>query len=295
MKRTKEQHELIDKDVNAATEMLIKILQTTSSRHAPIIEINPKFIKKKIPWFSQQLKEKIKYKNELLEDYFSHKLLSYKTRLKRICNEITSLKRSLKKKYITLQIEKVNFDSKKLWSLLKSLTNRHKSKELKEPEMMNQEKADKYNRYFATIGTEIQKQLGIDMQRPTYARSVFSNSQKINNHTLFKFSEEKESTIEKLIDKLKTDTATGIDNIGPQLIKDAKYTITPTLTKIINKCYKNNIFPHCMKIASIKPIYKKDDPNKISNYRPISILPTLSKVFERSAVDQIISYLEEHQ
>ena len=49
-----------------------------------------------------------------------------------------------------------------------------------------------------------------------------------------------------------------------------------------------------MKKAVIKPIYKKNNPDEISNYRPISILPTLSKVFERSATDQIVRFLEEN-
>ena len=65
-----------------------------------------------------------------------------------------------------------------------------------------------------------------------------------------------------------------------------KHTMSPVLTRIINIGYKVNNFPDCMKRAPIKIT------EDFSNYRPISILPTISKIFERAAVNQIVSYLE---
>ena len=49
-----------------------------------------------------------------------------------------------------------------------------------------------------------------------------------------------------------------------------------------------------MKTATIKALHKKEDPDKITNYRPISILPTLSKIFERAATDQLVEHLEKN-
>ena len=104
-----------------------------------------------------------------------------------------------------------------------------------------------------------------------------------------------QGNIEKLIDKIRSDVATGDDMIGAKLIKDMKQTISPILTKIINKGYQSYTFPNCMKNAVIKALHKKGNTEDISNYRPISILPTLSKIFERAAVDQLIAYLEENK
>ena len=53
----------------------------------------------------------------------------------------------------------------------------------------------------------------------------------------------------------------------------------------------NNTFPNTLKKADIKPVYKKDDPFDKTNYRPISILPVLSKPFERCLHDQIYEYI----
>ena len=146
---------------------------------------------------------------------------------------------------------------------------------------MNKEKANKFNNFFATVGSEIQKKLKV-MQHRTNFTGLKG----------FKFNQESEETVEKLIDRIRHDVAVGHDNISAKLIKDAKEEISPWLTKMINLGYQIKTFPDCMKVANIKPLHKKKSTDDITNYRPISILPTLSKVFERAATDQIVSYLE---
>ena len=153
-----------------------------------------------------------------------------------------------KKKFINEKMNDAKGDSNKCWKLLNYITCRKKVKTVTEPEMMTQTKADKYNTYFATIGVEIQKQLGIKQDYFTI---------KDIEHGNFKFSEEKQATIEKLIDNIKIDVATGGDNVGARLIKDVKSTISPVLTKIINKGYELSIFPDCMKKQLLNPYIKK--------------------------------------
>ena len=183
------------------------------------------------------------------------------------------------------KLEEAQNDSKKCWKILNTVTNRTKVKDAIEPDMITQTKANEYNKFFATIGVEIQKKLGIRIQTP-------QNETENIHQAKFAFSAESPEAIEKLIDNIKIDVATGEDNIGARLIKDMKVTISPVLAKIINSGYSCNIFPDCMKKAKIKVIHKKECTEEISNYRPISILPTLSKIFERSAVNQIVNYLE---
>ena len=110
--------------------------------------------------------------------------------------------------------------------------------------------------------------------------------------TGFKFKPETEDNTKKLIDRIRTNVAVGEDGINARIIKDARDIIAPTLTKIINLGYEINQFPDQLKSASIKAIHKKKSQEDPANYRPISILPTISKVFERSAVDQLVNYLE---
>ena len=273
-------------EVDLATDTLIKVIQDTAQLHAPLVEKTIRNEKKFIPWFTQELGDMIKSKNELLQDFYAHGLQSYKNRIKILSNKITQLKRNLKQEYLTEKLGEAQNDGKKCWKILNAVTNRAKVKDAVEPDGMNQEKADEYNKFFATIGIEIQKKLGLTFNRTP------ANATNENNIPKFEFSAESQSSIEKLIDNIRIDVATGEDNIGAKLIKDMKPTITPVLTRIINTGYKCNTFPNCMKKAAIKVIHKKESTDEISNYRPISILPTLSKIFERAAVNQMVTYLE---
>ena len=307
-------------DVNSATEELVKVIQETAQKHAPVIEVKKKNQKKGIPWFTEELKSMIKNKNELLQDYYTSGLDFYKSRLKMVSNSINHLKRNLKKSYIQDKLEEANGDSKETWKIYNLITRRTKTKEATEPDMMNQQKADKFNRYFATVGLEIQRELektghstteipdtqSTQMPDVSDAHSQHSqdsqsqhdpdtrshDSETHDTTTTFTFQKETIANIEKIIDNIRNDVAVGEDMIGAKLIKDMKNTISSILVKIINKGYETETFPDCMKRAAIKPIHKKDDIDDISNYRPISILPTLSKIFEKAATIQFVSHFE---
>ena len=99
--------------------------------------------------------------------------------------------------------------------------------------------------------------------------------------------------VEKIIENLKTHVATGSDTIPSTILKQSKKIISPYLVKIINLSFETKTFPDILKNAVIKPIYKKDK-NDISNYRAISILPVISKIFERATLNQLINFFEEH-
>ena len=70
-----------------------------------------------------------------------------------------------------------------------------------------------------------------------------------------------------------------------------KDEIGKPLTIIINQSLRTGIFPDALKIAKVKPMYKKGDNFCLNSYRPISLLPTISKIFERVMFTQLYSYL----
>ena len=69
--------------------------------------------------------------------------------------------------------------------------------------------------------------------------------------------------------------------ISPAIIKLAKKEILIPITNCINKCISTKSFPDELKVADFIPVFKKKDPNKKANYRPIILLPIISKIFER--------------
>ena len=275
------------KDLNTATECLVNVITTTAAIHAPI-KLRKRKRQSKIPWRTTALKEKINKKNKLLQDYYTTKNISLKKKASDVHNEITSLKRQLKSKYITDEIEKAGTDPEKLWTLYKYLTGNHKPPEEIEPECMNQKKADNYNTFFSKIGETL-------IKHPPDPKMFNSDFSQTPDQETFCFKKETQENTEKMIDALKMKTATGYDEIDTRLVKDLKKEISKILTDIINLGYEINDFPECMKFAIIKPIFKKDDRNDISNYRPIAILPAISKIIERSATNQLTPFFEVNQ
>ena len=107
----------------------------------------------------------------------------------------------------------------------------------------------------------------------------------------FLFCEVDEMIIEQEILKLNGKKCAGPDAIPPKVIKDSIKVINPRLTKLFNTTVKGNFFPSDLKYGNISPIFKKNDNTKKENYRPISILPSISKIFERLMFQQTTSFI----
>ena len=86
---------------------------------------------------------------------------------------------------------------------------------------------------------------------------------------------------------LKPKLSCGHDGLSVKLIKSSINTIAVPLVKIFNKSFVSGIFPDALKIAHIAPVFKSGDKNDVKNYRPISLLPTLSKILEKLMLNSI--------
>lgn len=91
-----------------------------------------------------------------------------------------------------------------------------------------------------------------------------------------------------------SDKTTGIDKISVRVIKHSLPAILPSVTSIISESLTSNIFPLEWKTAEVIPGLKEDDLEEPNQYRPISLLPVLSKLCERIALNQLMPYLVEN-
>ena len=86
--------------------------------------------------------------------------------------------------------------------------------------------------------------------------------------------------------------ATGLDEIGCKILKIALPVVLESLTFIINLSLQNGTFPQDWKHAKVMPIFKSGDAQDVCNYRPISVLPVVSKVIERAVHKALYDYLK---
>ena len=94
-----------------------------------------------------------------------------------------------------------------------------------------------------------------------------------------------------LCNKLKSGTSSGCDELKPDIIKSVSDLIAAPLAHIFNLSLTSGSVPSKLKNAKVVPIFKKGDRHDIHNYRPISLLPVLSKILERIIYKRLLNYL----
>ena len=123
-------------------------------------------------------------------------------------------------------------------------------------------------------------------------RSVSKIKRNQNETQNFDFPTAEVEDINKIINSLNPRKATGPDGIPVKILKIARNVIDSHLTNIINRDIKGNKFSEDVKTAPVRPLHKKNDGDKIQNYRPVSILNGFSKVYERYLLNSLSNHIE---
>ena len=107
----------------------------------------------------------------------------------------------------------------------------------------------------------------------------------------FKFHEISESDVLKHVNEMPLNKATGLYHISVNILKISIPFILQPLTHLMQVSLKRGGIHSAWKVARITPLHKGGDPTNVANYRPISVLPILSKVLEKIVFEQVSAYL----
>lgn len=245
---------------------------------------------KKTPWISNEIKMA---KRDLLECYGiwrSNKDDRVKKQYNKLKKDYRSLIKNSKAEYYLSKINNSDNPSKTTWQIINS-ARPSKVQVNKNLNLMvdgnltsnPQTISNGFNTFFSNIAESI------DLPKEKFSWSGFPYSQQC---TLSKFSPCSKDKVKKIIGKLSAKKSTGLDGISMELVKFSLDQIIQPLTDIINTSLNEGVFPDEGKTAIIKPIFKKGDPQQMDNYRPISLLPAISKVIEKVVCEELITYLE---
>ena len=105
------------------------------------------------------------------------------------------------------------------------------------------------------------------------------------------FTIERNKTIHSLLSKLSVSEATGLDKISARLLRVCPDLIADSLCSIFNRSINTGIFPEKWKCSKVVPLIKEGVRKDLNNYRPITIIPIVAKVFERIIYDQVNTFL----
>jgi len=282
-------------DPNENLEKLNSVLQTGLNIYLPTKTVKfQKYKFKKSPWVTAGILKSIRYRDKLYAQFkkTTQNDELYERRKINLKTYNCILKRSIriaKTQYYHRCFDKFKFDSKKTWSTIKSILNKSKQvQEISKCFLVNnnlisdpQTISNEFNKFFTNIGPELANKI---TPPPNCSFKDFLDSP---CNVPFRFKTVDENTVGKAIDQLKPKSSKSHDNISNKLLKAIKCEISKPLTFIINQSFNTGVFPASMKVAKVTPLFKKNDESIFDNYRPISILPSISKIFERLMHDQI--------
>lgn len=193
-------------------------------------------------------------------------------------NEISKAKKAANDKYIQ---DSPNPQAA-MWNVIK---NNNPNLNTPPTDFLN---ANSFNNFFINVAANIINNLpGTNKHFSDYIQAVDPNIQ-------FKFKEVTYNEIRDIINEIKNCKSKDPYDINTRIIKTVKNLIVFPLTNLINQCIRSNTFPTVLKLAKVIPIHKKGDKDDASNYRPISLLPLIGKIFEKVLKKQVCLFFEQN-
>ena len=290
----------ISANPNENYDILEKIIVHNINKHFPRRQVKfNKYKHKKNTWITKGILHSIKFRDNLYRELKkacpnSDIYSTIKVNL-RTYNKI--LKRNIllaKQMHYKIKFDKYKNDIKGTWGVIRDILNKTHSKK-DYPEQFNLNGvhesnriiiANNFNEYFTNIGEELASKI-TDPVGKSHTDYLHSPCESRLNFTTVN-----ENVVAKIIESLKTKSSCGDDGLSTKLLKEIKNEICSSITLIVNQMITTGIFPDSLKIAQIIPIFKKGDIEIIENYRPISILPAISKIFEKILSLQIHEYFQ---
>ena len=186
-------------------------------------------------------------------------------------------------------------NTKKLWQLINGIINKTSHK-LHVIEKINkdgtsltntQEISNEFGRYFSSIG----KKFANATNKPKTKVEEYTSKITRNNASLYLYPTN-QTKISKLLSNMPNKTSSGHDDISNCLLKKLGTSITYPLSLIFNQSMQEGSFPKLMKQADVISLHKSKDKAQTNNYRPISLLPTISKVLEKLIYKRTYRFLQ---
>ena len=149
--------------------------------------------------------------------------------------------------------------------------------------------ADNFGKFYSTIGSKLAN--NIQENGPTineYLKKIKTNPNTLYLHPITP------TEILRHINRLPSKNSSGYDGISNRFLKSVKHAIITPLTKIFNLSISTGEFPENMKLAEVIPLFKKGALDIMENYRPISLLITLSKLLEKSIYKRLYNFINKN-
>ena len=205
-------------------------------------------------------------------------------------NKVNKLIKKEKSKYYHNLFAKNRNDMKKTWKVINSLMSKNVKQITIKKILFNnneftsgKEIANVFNNYFCSVGNDLDALIPSTNLDPLFYMDF-------NCTDSFGLIPVSSCEVEAHIRCLKN-SRQNLNSIKIQILKESASILSPIIANIMNACFAAGNFPCVLKNAIVLPLFKKGDPTSVSNYRPISILHWLSKLFEKCLKSRLLNYI----
>ena len=248
---------------------------------------------RRYPWITDHIRKLMKKRDKALKQYLKTKSIVDQVNFKQLRNKILTLTRSSKANYFLQQSKQAKGNPKKLWKIIENLTGRDNNKDKItlsiEGSLITKDDdiANKFSEHFANIVSEPSTSSLVQNKNSTMRdlnTPINQGGWTINTVTVLEVA-----NIIKHLSSTPTKDYYGIHSV---LLQRNLVTLARPMCMLVNQSIVEGIFPSALKLAYITPIHKSGCKMDFKNYRPVSILPTISKIIEKAVTHQMTEYLE---
>ena len=288
-------HNRHETDLNKKYEDYFDHIKRIYNEHFPVItkKVHSKTYSK--PWITPDVQKLIDKKNYRYSKKFNNNSKSNRTKFKEAKKIMEYKIVQEKDSYYKNLLENNTDNLRQRWNAIRTIINRRKAKpnDCIIP-------ANTLGKHYATVAEKLASKLP-QLTKNDIPSTSKHNLTKVNkikqtNKPSFNFREVSDREVYENILKLDSNKGPGVDGIDTKTLKSIADIISPHLSSLFNQSIKEGVYPQCLKIAKCVPVYKGTplDSSQPVNYRPISILTAVNKIFERTIHDQMSIYLEDN-
>ena len=203
------------------------------------------------------------------------------------------LRRHPKKTFFAQQLNEAGTNTKSAWKVIHEFLGKSNSTKapsttfFKNGESITGDSniAESFCDYFSSIASDLASAL----RTPSSGHFTDYLGPQSENSAFFAPTSSQE--IQSICDGLDPSKGPGHDGLAPKIFRFLSHELSFPLSKLINTCIEEGYFPDFLKTARITPVFKNGDPTQFGNYRPISVLSVISKIFERVLQNRLLAFL----
>ena len=249
-------------------------------------------------WITKGIKTSCNTKRKLYLAYRQKASEEIKLHYRLYSRILANVIREGKKKTMIKKILESNNKSKTTWGIINETSghqqpksNVHGIKTDHKHITDTKEIAEVFNDFFTFKETKANKYNILNRLKNTTTNNCYSNLNDIQHSPSLVFNTFLTKEISSIIKSIKAKDTHGYDGIPTKILKISSNYITSPLTYICNEIFLSGSFPDRLKFSVVKPVHKKGDKTNYTNYRPISLLISYSKVFEKAIYTRLTEYL----